>query len=151
MGDALSCVLGFLGIGQKFDDAFEGLPGRTFAGTVARLAGALDVGTRTMLVEVDLLNADGRIRPGFYGRAELTLERRENVLALPRTAVRDDRGNAYVYTVGSDDTARRTPVTLGLEDAGFIEIEAGLSGNERVIAGAAPNVNDGASVRLVTP
>jgi RND family efflux transporter MFP subunit len=130
--------------------AFDALPGTTFTGKVARLSGTLDPGTRTMLVEVDLPNADGRIKPGLYGRTQITLERRERVLALPTVAVRDDGGNAYVYVVTPDDTAKKTSVTLGLQDAGWVEIEAGLDGGERVIAGAVAGLNDGAAVRSVT-
>jgi len=136
-------------VGDPAVVAFDALPGATFAGKVARLSGVLDPSTRTMLVEVDLPNADGRIRPGFYGRTQITLERREGALALPTAAVRDDGGNAYVYVVAPNDTAKKTPVTLGLQDAGWVEIETGLVGGERVIAGAVAGLNDGAAVRSV--
>jgi membrane fusion protein (multidrug efflux system) len=138
-------------VGDAAVVAFDALPGTTFAGKVARLSGVLDPGTRTMLVEIDLPNPNGRIRPGFYGRTQITLERREQALALPTSAVRDDGGNAYVYVVAPDGTAKRTAVTLGLQDAGFVEIESGLAGGERVIAGAVTGLSDGAAVRPVTP
>lgn len=138
-------------VGDPAVVAFDALPGTTFTGKVARLSGVLDPSTRTMLVEVDLPNADGRIRPGFYGRTQITLERRERVLALPTAAIRDDGGNAYVYAVAPNDTAKKTPVTLGLQDGGWVEIEAGLAGGERVIAGAVAGLKEGAIVRSVTP
>ncbi|HET7923283.1 MAG TPA: efflux RND transporter periplasmic adaptor subunit [Rhodanobacteraceae bacterium] len=136
-------------VGDPAVVAFDALPGTTFAGQVARLSGVLDPSTRTMLVEVDLPNADGRIRPGFYGRTQITLERRERVLALPTAAVRDDGGNAYVYVVAPDDKAKKTPVTLGLQDAGWVEVTMGLAAGERVIAGAVAGLSDGAAVRSV--
>ena len=43
------------------------------------------------------------------GRTQITLERREQALALPTAAVRDDGGNAYVYVVAPNDTAKKTP------------------------------------------
>lgn len=138
-------------VGDPAAVAFDALPGRTFAGRVARLSGVLDPATRTMLVEIDLPNQDGRIRPGFYGRSEITLERRVDALALPDAAVRIEGGNAYVYTVNADGTARRVAITLGLQDSGWAEIESGLSGNERVVAGAVAGLNDGAAVRAVMP
>jgi RND family efflux transporter MFP subunit len=131
--------------------AFEALPGRTFNGKVSRVSGVLDPATRTMLVEIDLENADGRIKPGFYGRTEIALERREAALALPSAAVRTDGGNAYVYVIGADDTVRRTPVAMGVQDAGWIEIESGLTGGERVVAGNVAGLSDGSAVRVVTP
>jgi membrane fusion protein (multidrug efflux system) len=137
-------------VGDAAVVAFDALPGTTFAGKVARLSGVLDPSTRTMLVEVDLPNADGRIRPGFYGRTEITLERHAQILALPSTAIRADGGNSYVYVV-ADGVAKRTPVTLGLQDAGWVEIETGLSGGERVIAGTVAGLSDGTAVRSVAP
>jgi RND family efflux transporter MFP subunit len=138
-------------VGDTATVAFEALPGRTFAGQVSRISGVLDPATRTMLVEIDLPNTDGRIRPGFYGRTEIALERRESALALPSAAVRSDGGNAYVYVVGAGDTVQRTPVTLGLQDAGWVEIESGLTGGERVVVGTVPGLNDGIAVRAVPP
>jgi RND family efflux transporter MFP subunit len=137
-------------VGDAATVAFEALPGRTFAGRVARLSGVLDPSTRTMLVEIDLPNSDGRIKPGFYGRTEITLERHAGALALPSAAVRVDGGNAYVFVVGSDDKVKRTEVTLGLQDAGWTEIQSGLNGGERVVANAVTGLNDGAPVRTVT-
>jgi hypothetical protein len=42
------------------------------------MAGALDPATRTMLVEIDLPNPDGRIRPGYYGRTRIEFASREH-------------------------------------------------------------------------
>jgi RND family efflux transporter MFP subunit len=138
-------------VGDASTVAFEALPGRTFEGEVSRLSGVLDPATRTMLVEIDLENTDGRIRPGFYGRTEIALERREGALALPSAAVRIDGGNAFVYVIGADDTVRRTAITIGLQDAGWVEIESGLTGNERVVAGTPAGLSEGVAVRVVAP
>jgi membrane fusion protein (multidrug efflux system) len=131
--------------------AFEGVPGVTFEGKVSRLSGVLDPATRTMLVEIDLPNTDGRIRPGFYGRTEIALERREGALALPSAAVRTEGGNAFVYVIGEGDTVRRTAVAIGIQDAGWVEIESGLTGGERVVAGNVSGLSDGSAVRAVAP
>ncbi|HMJ81878.1 MAG TPA: efflux RND transporter periplasmic adaptor subunit, partial [Vicinamibacterales bacterium] len=41
-------------------------PAQTFSGTVSRIAQTIDVGTRTMAVELDVNNADGRLSPGTF-------------------------------------------------------------------------------------
>src|SRR5689334_10418471 len=66
---------------------FDALPGRVFNGTVARISGVLDPGTRTMQVEIDLQNGDGAIRPGFYGQTHIVLEAHTRALTLPSAAV----------------------------------------------------------------
>jgi RND family efflux transporter MFP subunit len=62
-------------IGDPATVVFDALPDRTFSSQVARISGALDPGTRTMLVEIDLPNDDGRIRPGYYGQTRIVLGR----------------------------------------------------------------------------
>jgi RND family efflux transporter MFP subunit len=61
-------------VGDAATVVFDALPGRTFSSQVARVSGALDPGTRTMLVEIDLANDDGQIRPGYYGQTRIVLE-----------------------------------------------------------------------------
>jgi RND family efflux transporter MFP subunit len=136
-------------IGDAATVVFDALPGTAFSGPVARVSQALDVATRTMLIEIDLPNDDGRIRPGYYGRARIVLERREGVLALPSSAVRSEGGNAYVYIVADGDRAQRMPVGIGIDSAGWLEITSGLSGNERIVTGAASDLGDGVSLRVV--
>jgi RND family efflux transporter MFP subunit len=105
-------------------------------------------GTRTMLVEIDLPNDDGRIRPGYYGQARIVLERREGALAIPSAALHFDGGNTYVYIVAQDDSARRVPVGIGLDNAGWLEITSGLTGDERVVTGGTGTLVDGAPLRV---
>ena len=47
------------------------IPGREFPGTVARIADALQPGTRTLLTEIDVPNPDHALSPGLYCRVEL--------------------------------------------------------------------------------
>jgi len=138
-------------VGDAATVTFDALPGRTFAGQIARVSGALDPATRTMQVEVDLQNGDGRIRPGFYGQTRLALERRAGALTLPAAAVHSDPTGAHVYVVGTGGVARRVGVELGLEEAGAIEIVSGLAGGENIVTGAVANLADGAAVRPVGP
>ncbi|HEX6994093.1 MAG TPA: efflux RND transporter periplasmic adaptor subunit [Gammaproteobacteria bacterium] len=135
-------------IGDAATIAFDALAGRVFIGQVARTAQALDPATRTLLVEIDLPNAEGRIRPGYYGRARIVLESSRNALAIPSTAVRFDGGEPFVFTVGAGDSARRTPIEIGLQSAGWTEVTSGLSGNERVVTGGVDGLTDGATVLI---
>jgi RND family efflux transporter MFP subunit len=133
-------------VGDTATISFDALPGQVFAGAVERLSGAVDPKTRTMLVEIDLPNSDGRIRPGLYGQVRLTLEQRDGALALPAAAVQFGEGGAFVL-VAAGDVARRTPVETGLNVGGWIEIVAGLRGDERVVTGAPAGLTDGAALR----
>jgi RND family efflux transporter MFP subunit len=136
-------------VGDRATVAFDALAGTVFAGEVARISEALDPGTRTMLVEIDLPNDDGRIRPGYYGQTRIVLENREGVLALPTAAVRMDDGSPHVYVATQDDSARRLRVEIGVNDTDWIEITSGLTGNERVVTGTiVEQLADGAPIRV---
>jgi RND family efflux transporter MFP subunit len=136
-------------VGDPATVTFEALPGRVFTSTVARVSGALDAATRTMLVEIDLPNGDGLIRPGLYGQARIALERRAHALALPSSAVKLGDGGAYVLVVAGAAVHRKS-VSLGLVDGQWTEISGGLDGGERVVADAATaNLADGAPVRVL--
>lgn len=134
-------------VGDPATVAFDALPGKPFAGKVSRMSGALDPATRTMLVEIDLPNPDGLIKPGYYGRTRIVLESRKQVLALPDATVHDEQGNAYVYVVAGESEAQRTLIHVGVDDGEWAEIASGLDGNQRVIAAPAA-VADGAPVRI---
>jgi RND family efflux transporter MFP subunit len=133
------------------DDAativFDAMPGVSFVSKVARTSGAIDPGTRTMLVEIDLPNDDGRIRPGSYGQTRIALESRDRALALPSSAVRFGDGDAHVFVVAGS-SARRTNVITGLNVGGWIEVLSGLTEADRVIATPPANLTDGATIRI---
>ena len=136
-------------VGDAATVTFEALSGRVFTTKVARVSGALDPTTRTMLVEIDLPNADGVLRPGLYGRARIALERREHALVLPSAAVKTGDSGAQVFVV-ANDTVHRKSVALGLVDSQWSEITSGLDEGERVVAdAAATNLTDGAQVRVL--
>jgi RND family efflux transporter MFP subunit len=137
-------------VGDPATVTFDALPGRTFSSRLARVSGSLDPSTRTMQVEIDLPNPDGRILPGLYGRTEITLESRGDALALPATALRfTEDGSAYVYVISSGNQAHRRPVTVGVDDGNWIEILAGLSRDERVVDGLVGSLEDGEQVQVV--
>lgn len=137
-------------IGDAASISFDALPGQAFEGTVARFSGAIDPATRTMLVEIDLPNAEGRIRPGLYGQVRLALERRDGALAVPGPAVQFADG-AFVVVATAGDIARRTPVQTGLNVGGWVEIVGGLRGDERVVTGAPAGLADGVALRITAP
>ena len=62
-------------------------PERTYSGTVARIARALDQKTRTMAVELDVVNRDGSLAPGMYPTVKWPVRRSRPALFVPKTSV----------------------------------------------------------------
>lgn len=136
-------------IGDPATITFDALPGQVFSGQIARVSGALDPSTRTMQVEIDLPNADGRILPGLYGRTEITLEIRRDVLALPASSVRFSEEGAYAYVIADNGSAHHVAVEIGLDDGNWLEVTSGLSKNDRVVNGMIGSLAEGEQVRVV--
>jgi len=125
-------------------------PGRTFTGSVARFTKSLDLSTRTMLTEVDLDNPRQELYPGMYADVQLELARHHNALQLPTTAIGNTEagGHSFAYVV-RDNRLVKVPLTLGISNEGWVEVSAGLLGNERVVKNLNPSLRDGEPVRAL--
>lgn len=108
------------------------LPGREFVGRVARFTTALDPGTRTMRVEINVPNPDHTLRAGMYGQVKLALETRPHCLTLPARCLVTEKQKKSVLVV-EDGKVKKVEVTIGADDGSNVEITSGLKGNEEVI------------------
>jgi HlyD family secretion protein len=125
------------------------LPGPPIEGAIKRVAKRLDEATRTMLVEMELTNDDGRLLPGMYGEATINLEEIANALVLPATAVRyDETGNSSAYVVGADNTISIVKVKTGYDDGKQIQILSGLNASARIVNGTRKRLKDGDKVKV---
>ena len=125
-------------------DAF---PGKEYEGIITRLSQAIDLSTRTMAIEVGVPNKDHNLKPGMYATVTLTISEHQNALSVPTEIILHDNNGTFVYTL-QNNTAKRTPVQLGIEQNSRTEILTGLSGGESVIVVGQQLVRDGGAVAL---
>jgi RND family efflux transporter MFP subunit len=150
-------------------DAF---PGERFSGTVSRVAPVFDPATRTAEMEIEVPNAGFRLKPGMYARVSLTVDTRQDALAVPRNALVDFEGKTGVFTAeagsggrqnagapqpasrsqsGASPTtlvARFLPVETGIRSGEMVEVVGGLSEGTRVITTGAGALRNGDQVTL---
>jgi HlyD family secretion protein len=123
---------GRLRVGLPARVTIDSHPGRTFAGTVVRVASYVldgDAQNRTVEIEVDLDEPPAGVLPGTSADVEVLLDTRDAVLRVPTSAVlAGDR----VLVVEGDVLAERA-VETGLRNWDFVEIVAGLEAGERVV------------------
>ena len=125
-----------------------GIEGAELVGTIARAAHSLKPDTRTMRVEVDLDNADGRLMHGMYAQVVIELDEREAALTVPASSLLTEGKETFVYTV-VDERAVRTPVRIGLDDGVRVQITAGLTDNSVVVVTGKGLISDGSMLRPV--
>ena len=126
----------------------QDLPGRSFDGVVTRYSNSLDLGTRTMLTEIDLQNTRHDLYPGMYANVTLELERHRDALELPESAIGESSEGKYVM-VAQDGKLRKQEVTLGINNGKSAEIVSGLGGGESVVANLDPSIVPEQAVTIV--
>jgi RND family efflux transporter MFP subunit len=98
----------------------QALKGEEFQGTVQRSSFALDPKGRILRTEIDLSNPDGRLRPGMYAYATITVVHKD-VWAVPASAIVTKDHQTFCRLM-VDGKATLTPVLVGLRDSQFIEV-----------------------------
>ena len=136
----------FIRAGLPVKFALEALPGKTFDTTVARSNGVLDEATRTMLVEADMPNAEGALKPGMYASIRIAVEKHTSAITVPVEALVMEKTNAFVFKV-ADGKAKKTAVKLGFNDGVNAEIIEGLADGEGVIVPGKVPPADGQTVK----
>jgi len=114
--------------------------GREIPAVVTEVVPAIDPATRTFLVKADL--PPGMARTGQSGRVRFDAGE-GTALAVPRSAITRAAGSDGVFSVGDDNVARLSPVTLGASFGDRVEVLSGLSPGARVAVSAVDRLADG--------
>lgn len=136
----------YLRRGAPAEVRVDALPGETFPGHVVRLATELDPQARTLDVEVEIPNPEGRLKPGMLARMEIPRRTLPRALLVPLEAVLDLGQQQVVYVV-EDGVTHRREVELGPVSGQRVVVASGLSAGERVVVEGVQNVGEGQEVR----
>ncbi len=137
-----------LTLGLEVDVETVAHPNETFSATVSFVAPTLDLTTRTILVKATIPNSEGRLRPGMFGQALLSVRNAENALLIPEAAVITSVDGSTVAVLDDEDRVSFRPVTLGSRVPGRVEIVDGLEAGERVIVEGHQKVGPGSKVAI---
>ncbi len=115
-------------------------------GKVARTANSLDPATRTLLVEADIDNPDGRCSPGLYGTVHFMVPRPAPVSIVPSSALIFDQKGMQV-AIYADGSAHLRKVAIGEDDGAEVQIAAGLDPGQDLIVNPPAGLASGAKVK----
>ncbi len=118
-------------VGQPVRVTVEGDPSM-YEGRVARLSPAIDEASRTLLVEAEVPNEQGRLRPGAFARAEIVTDTDRRAVFVPASAVVTFAGIEKVITV-RDGRAVEARVRTGRRDGNRVEVVEGLAAGTPVV------------------
>jgi RND family efflux transporter MFP subunit len=129
-------------------------PGQTFTGKLVRTARAIDPASRTLLVEFDVDNRDGKLLPGAYTEVHMDVHQGVAPLIIPVSALIFRNQGLQVGTVvkgTNGDQAKLLQVTLGQDDGSTVQVIHGLSADSQVIQNPPDSLIDGEPVHVVKP
>jgi membrane fusion protein, multidrug efflux system len=135
-------------LGQPIAFTVAAFSGETFTGTLARAARALDAKTRTMAVELDVANGDGRLAPGMFAEVQWPVKRSGASLLVPRTAVATTTERTFVVRV-RNGMAEWIDVKRGATIEGLVEVIGSLRPGDDVAVRGTDELRAGTPVRPV--
>ena len=139
-------------VGQVATFKVDGFGDRVFEGRVERINPITEPGSRSITLYLSVANRDGALKGGMFAKGLLVLDRTQPAAVVPLSAVRDDAGQSYVFTLEAGKVAKRN-VTLGLSEAqaGLVEVKTGLDAGVQVVAARMVGLKAGASAVVKSP
>ena len=132
--------------GQDVDVLAPEYPQRVFKGKVTRVADALDPGSRTERVEVQLPSERGTLKPGMYLTVRFHVQRAEPVLIVPASTLDIGRDGTQVATLTPDQRVAFKKITIGRDFGATVEITAGLTSHDLLVDNPSTELVEGAEV-----
>jgi membrane fusion protein (multidrug efflux system) len=122
-------------------------PAQTFSGTLSRISPAVDVATRTMAVELDVGNADGRLAPGTFCQVRWPVHRTASSLLVPSGSIANTTGRTFVIRV-RDGHTEWIDVKTGLAAGTLVEVFGDLKAGDEIAARGTDEMRAGTEVRV---
>lgn len=141
----------FLQPGLTADVTVPQLPNRHFTFNFLAVAKGFDVRTRTAVTVFTIDNADRALWPGSYAKVQLTAPVDRKSFTIPSTALVFQEHGTQVAVVKEESRVHLQPITVSKLMDKAVEVEEGLSADDRVINNPSAALHDGATVRIVTP
>jgi membrane fusion protein (multidrug efflux system) len=134
--------VGDIKTGQVVSFTVPAYPGQSFKAPIQRISHEVDEKSRTMPVELDVANRDGRLSPGSFASVSWPLERGYPTLFVPVTAVTSDQQHTFVVRV-SNGKADWVTVQTGQGVNNEIEVFGDLTAGDHVVKTASDAIHSG--------
>ena len=134
-------------LGQSITLKIDAVPGRDFQGRIFAVDPVVDVNGRAIRLRATVPNADLVLKPGLFARVTIVVDRRENAMLIPESAVVPDGIGKIVYIV-ENGKAKRVSVELGKRLPGKVEVVKGLTPQMQVVSSGQMRLREGSTVSI---
>jgi RND family efflux transporter MFP subunit len=135
-------------VGMTADLSLAEFPGRKFQGNLVRTAEAINLTTRTLLIEIDIANPSGTLLTGSYAEVHLALPTQASTFLIPVNTLLFRTEGLRVGVVKDGKVVLAT-ITPGHDFGNEIETVAGLKANDQVILNPPDSIVAGQAVQIV--
>ena len=130
--------------GQAVRFRVDGYGDRDFEGRVERINPTAEPGSRSITLYISVANRDGALKGGMFAKGQIVQDKTVLSTVIPASAIRDEAGQSYVFTVEDGKIAKRA-VTLGFTEPqlGLVEVRSGLEKGTNVVSARVTGLKHG--------
>jgi membrane fusion protein, multidrug efflux system len=135
--------------GQAASFRVDGFGERVFEGRVERINPVADAGSRAITLYISVANRDGALKGGMFAKGQIVLGEARPAPVVPASAIREESGQAFVYTLENGKIGRRA-VQVGFTEPqlGLVEVQSGLEQGLNVVSARVTGLKAGAPAVL---
>jgi cobalt-zinc-cadmium efflux system membrane fusion protein len=119
-------------VGQEVEVRVQAYPNESFRGRIKYVSDIFKEDTRTITVHTDVANTDYKLKPGMFADIKIHLNHHDRVLALPSTAILDDRDLELVFVKRGDEYVPLI-VETGIHENGYVQIVSGIQEGDLIV------------------
>ncbi len=137
-------------VGDEVSVYQTNVPDKIIKGRIARTAGAIDINTRTLQVDIEIPNENNALLPGAYVEVAMQIAL-GNSLIVPTNTLIFGAGGPYIAVVDKDNRAEKKKVTLGVDFGNQVEIRSGITADDQLILNPMDSLVNGQAVVPQSP
>ena len=142
-------------VGGIADDAHaafsvRSFPGEKFDGVTKRVSASIDPKTRSMPVELDVDNKNGRLAPGMFASVVWPVKRTAPSIFVPPSSIAQSTERTFVVRI-KDGTAEQVPVQRGISQADLVEVFGPLAAGDVVARRGSEDLRSGMRIQTKSP
>lgn len=134
-------------VGEEVQIHVNAADSKEFTGKIKTIAPMANSQNKMYPIKVVIPNANHTLKPGMFAEVALPVEKKQNVLLVPREAITEVSGDKGVYIVDSQGKAEFKKADVGVSDGTKIEILSGIDSGATVITSGQLNLQNGTKVK----
>lgn len=144
-----------LKLGQKASISVEAYPGRIFFGSVARIYPTVDPLSRTFQLEIVVVNSSRELKPGFFAKVSIEVDKLKDVLTVPEESVVSFAGVTKVFRVEGDKVkqvevklGQRIPVSKDNQIENWVEVSGLLKVGDSIVISGQNSLAENSTIKI---